>query len=90
MEWMAWTQPTALFFAAIGSALLTLILLERKKPTVLARGWLPMATTRGDRFFVSLLGSAFIHLIWLGVTSMEVLFASGLAALWFVLVMTKG
>ncbi|MEE8297476.1 MAG: DUF2160 family membrane protein, partial [Hyphomicrobium sp.] len=30
------------------------------------RGWLPMATTRGDRLFVGLLASAFFHLAWLG------------------------
>ena len=54
MNWMAWTLPTGLFFAAIASALSFLIALELKKPTTLAKGWLPMATTRGDRFFVSL------------------------------------
>lgn len=49
-----------------------------------------MATTRGDRFFVSLLGAAFIHLLWLGLTGWPVLYASGLAMLWFVGVMAKG
>jgi predicted small integral membrane protein len=33
------------------------------KPRV---GILGIATTRGDRLFISLLGSAFIHLAWLG------------------------
>ena len=39
-------------------------------------GILKMETTRGDRLFISLLGSAFIHLSWL-------LFASGI--LWWAL-----
>ena len=30
------------------------------------RGMLAIDTTRGDRLFISLLGSAFIHLAWLG------------------------
>ena len=30
------------------------------------KGILGLDTTRGDRLFVSLLGSAFIHLAWLG------------------------
>jgi predicted small integral membrane protein len=90
MSWMAWTLPTGLFFAAIGSALSFLIVLELKKPTILMKGWLPMATTRGDRFFVSLLGAAFIHLLWLGFTGWSVLYASGLAVLWLVVVMAKG
>ena len=90
MNWMAWTAPTGLFFAVIASALLFLILLELKRPTAVARGWLPMATTRGDRFFVSLLGAAFIHLFWLSLTDWPVLYASGLAMLWLVAVMAKG
>jgi predicted small integral membrane protein len=31
------------------------------------RGVLGLDTTRGDRLFISILGSAFIHLGWLGV-----------------------
>lgn len=90
MTWMAWTLPTAIFFGAIAATLMFLVFLELKKPTVMARGWLPMSTTRGDRFFVSLLGSALIHLLWLGLTTLDVLYASGLAVLWFALIMTKG
>ena len=33
---------------------------------ITAAGFLPIATTRGDRLFISLLGSAFINLAWLG------------------------
>lgn len=66
MTWMAWTWPTALFFACIGLSLLVMTVLELKRPTRLAKGFLPMPTTRGDRFFISLLGAAFIHLLWMG------------------------
>ena len=90
MTWMAWTLPTAVFFGAIASALLVLIALELKRPTLISRGWLPMATTRGDRFFISLLGAAFIHLLWLGLTPWSVLYGSGLALVWFVVIMAKG
>ena len=34
------------------------------------RGFLPMATTRGDRLFIGLLGAAYIHLAWLGLTDL--------------------
>ncbi|MEC8144342.1 MAG: DUF2160 family membrane protein [Pseudomonadota bacterium] len=90
MTWMAWTLPTAVFFAAIVLALLVLIALELKRPTLTSRGWLPMATTRGDRFFISLLGAAFIHLLWLGLTPWNALYASGLASVWLVVIMAKG
>ena len=63
LDWMAWTTPTALFFAAIFAALACLTLLELVRPTTLRQGWLPFATTRGDRFFIGLLISAFLHIV---------------------------
>lgn len=81
LEWMAWTLPTAVFFAAVAVALVTLTWLELKYPTRLRRGWLPLATTRGDRFFISLLLAAFVHVAWLGLTGLPLLWASGLSLL---------
>jgi predicted small integral membrane protein len=90
MSWMAWTLPTALFFSAIGLALLVLTVYELRSPTRLAKGFLPMATTRGDRFFISLLSAAFIHLLWLGMIGGVLWVASLLAVLWAVLLMRWG
>ncbi|WP_372575111.1 DUF2160 domain-containing protein [Ruegeria jejuensis] len=67
MEWMAWTWPTAAFFAIIASILITLTVLAIKYPETPRVGILGIETTRGDRLFISLLGSAFINLGWLGV-----------------------
>jgi predicted small integral membrane protein len=36
-------------------------------------------TTRGDRLFISLLGSAFIHLAWLGLVGPNLWWALGLS-----------
>ena len=64
---MAWTWPTAGFFIAIFLALVAMSLWERHSPGGAPRhGVLGLDTTRGDRLFISLLGSAFIHLAWLG------------------------
>jgi predicted small integral membrane protein len=66
-SWMAWTVPTALFFAGIVGVLFLMGLWQRSEPKNHPRvGILGIATQRGDRLFVSLLGSAFIHLAWLG------------------------
>ena len=66
-SWMAWTVPTALFFAGIAGLLVLMGLWQRAEPKNDPRvGILGIATQRGDRLFVSLLGSAFIHLAWLG------------------------
>ena len=61
--WMGWTLPTAIFFAFIALALVTLGVLTKLAPNNQPRvGILGVATQRGDRFFLSLLGAAFIHL----------------------------
>jgi predicted small integral membrane protein len=61
-EWMAWTPPTAIFFATIAVMLAVMTALEIAWPTHERRGLLPWATTRGDRLFLALLSAAFIHL----------------------------
>jgi predicted small integral membrane protein len=87
---MAWTLPTAVFFAAIATALVLLTVLELLRPTVRARGFLPMATTRGDRFFISLLSAAFIHLLWLAFLDTGLVIASAIALLWAAILMRWG
>ncbi|MFT5579319.1 MAG: putative small integral membrane protein [Paraglaciecola psychrophila] len=66
LSWMAWTTPTALFFISISLALIIMIIWSIKAPQAPRVGVLRIATTPGDRLFVSLLGSAFICLAWLG------------------------
>ena len=67
MDWMAWTWPTAIFFAVIASLLITFTVLAIKFPETPRSGILRIETTRGDRLFITLLGSAFINLAWLGI-----------------------
>ncbi len=66
LDWMAWTWPTAVFFVIIAALLLTFTALAIKFPEVPRKGVLRIETTRGDRLFITLLGSAFINLAWLG------------------------
>lgn len=67
LSWMAWTLPTAGFFGFIALALMGMAIWEWRRPGSAPRkGILSLETTRGDRLFISLLGSAFIHLAWLG------------------------
>ena len=69
MDWMAWTWPTAVFFGIITITLVTFTVLAIKFPEVPRNGILRIETTRGDRLFITLLGSAFINLAWLGLLS---------------------
>ncbi|MEX2199819.1 MAG: DUF2160 domain-containing protein [Dongiaceae bacterium] len=68
MTWMAWTWPTATFFAFIALCLIGMVVWEMRSPGGGPRhGILGLDTTRGDRLFISLLGSAFIFLGWLAI-----------------------
>ena len=71
MDWMAWTWPTAIFFAVITSLLITFTVLAIKFPETPRTGILRIETTRGDRLFITLLGSAFINLAWLGIVGAQ-------------------
>ena len=65
LQWMAWTWETAGFFGFVAAALIALTLLAIYRPELPRRGVLGFPTTRGDRFFVTLLGSAFIFVFWM-------------------------
>jgi predicted small integral membrane protein len=85
--WMGWTWETALFFAVLASLIGTMTVLALVRPETERIGILRIPTTRGDRLFLSLLGSAFIHLAWLGFVGASGLWwALGLSLLYAVAV----
>ena len=78
IAWMGWTPFTATFFGVIALLLAGMILWEFVSPGgAPRRGVLGLTTTRGDRLFISLLGSGFINMGWL--------FFVGGDALWWAL-----
>jgi predicted small integral membrane protein len=82
LAWMAWTWQTGTFFAVIAGLLALMAVLAVARPETPRVGVLRIATTRGDRLFLSLLGSAFICLAWialLGGASLPWVFIPALA-----------
>ncbi|MCP1199803.1 DUF2160 domain-containing protein [Notoacmeibacter sp. MSK16QG-6] len=71
MQWMAWTLPTAIFFASIATVLIIFTVLAIRFPETPRHGVLGMETTRGDRLFIALLAAAFLNLAWLGLTDLS-------------------
>ena len=65
-DWMVWTTPVAVFFICIALMLAGMTVWERKSPTTMRRGWLPLDTTRGDRLFIGLLMAAYVNLLFIG------------------------
>lgn len=78
------------FFTGIVSMLVLMTVWELVSPTVEAKGFLPMRTTRGDRLFIGLLGSAFIHLGWLAATDAALWGAFGVSLAWTAFVIRFG
>jgi len=90
LEWMAWTLPTAIFFIAIFLLLVSMGIWQVLQPSIDRRGLLPISTTRGDRLFIGLLGSAYIHLAWIGLTGYSLWIAFAIALVWMIGVMRWG
>ena len=67
-DWMAWTLPVAVFFSCIVLMLIGMTIWEIRSPTTLRRGWLPIATTRGDRLFIGLMAAAWVNLGFVAVS----------------------
>jgi predicted small integral membrane protein len=73
IAWMAWTLPTAIFFAALACTLAVMTWLAAVYPEAERVGVLRIPTTRGDRLFISLITAAIIHLLWIGLVGTDTL-----------------
>ncbi len=83
--WMAWSFPSAMFFLTIALFLSLMAVWEYASPGGNPRiGVLRFETTRGDRLFISLLGSGFIHLAWLGLIGPNLWWALALSVVYAV------
>jgi predicted small integral membrane protein len=90
IAWMSWTVPTAIFFAVIASILLTMTVYEVVSPCVERKGFLPISTTRGDRLFIGLVSAAYIHLAFLGLSSLSLWIALAVSVAWLAVLLRWG
>ena len=72
IAWMAWTLPTAIFFALLACTLAVMTWLAAAYPEAERVGVLRIPTTRGDRLFLSLILTAIIHLAWIGFVGTDI------------------
>ena len=82
LDWMAWTTPTATFFVVIALMLIAMTVWQILAPSPERRGFLPIPTTPGDRLFIGLLGSGYLHLAWLGLTGLSIWIALVISIVW--------
>ncbi|MAF14793.1 MAG: hypothetical protein CMG93_04790 [Marinomonas sp.] len=90
MVWMSWTLPTAAFFAGIALILVAMTTWQAISPSVERKGFLPIETTRGDRLFIGLLSSAFVHLGFVALSDVPLYVATALCVLWMCFLMRWG
>lgn len=90
LNWMVWTTPTALFFIGVALILTAMTTWQILAPSVPRRGFLPIETTPGDRLFIGLLVSGYVHLAWLGLTDVSLWFAFVISLVWMGVVMRWG
>jgi len=90
LGWMVWTVPTAIFFVVIALVLVGMTVWQIVAPSPERRGFLPIPTTPGDRLFVGLTVSAYLHLAWIGLVGSSLWIASVASLIWMAAVMVLG
>ena len=90
LGWMVWTVPTAIFFVVIALVLVGMTIWQILAPSPERRGFLPIPTTPGDRLFVGLTVSAYMHLAWIGLVGSSLWIASIASLIWLAVVMVLG
>ncbi|OEY67654.1 DUF2160 domain-containing protein [Marinobacter sp. X15-166B] len=90
IAWMNWTPSVAIFFAVIAGLLAVMTVYELVSPSVERKGFLPIATTRGDRLFIGLLSAAYIHLTFLAVSDVTLWVALAVSVAWMVVLLRWG
>jgi len=89
MAWMAWNWHTVVFFVAIVLLLTVMTLLAVYRPETPRKGILRFPTTRGDRLFVSLIGTAFIYIFWIRFTGGSMMWPAAILSLAYCVAMFR-
>ncbi|MDZ7762456.1 MAG: DUF2160 family membrane protein [Desulfovermiculus sp.] len=74
ISWMYWSLPSVLVIGGLFTAIALMAVWDALSPSLVRRGFFPISTTRGDRFFIGIISMIAIFLIWLGL--------AGQTALW--------
>ena len=83
--WMAWTRATLVFFVVLFGLIAAMAIIEIFRPGGNERtGIFGLTTTRGDRLFIGLLGSAYVFLAWISIFGTSVLFALFVSLAWVI------
>ena len=90
MEWMSWTVPTAAFFGVIALILVGMTTWELRSPSMLGEVFCRLPPPVAIGLFIGLLGSAYLHLLVIGVTDWSIWVAFAMSLVWLLAVMRWG
>ena len=90
IDWMNWTPTVVIFFAVIASILAVMTVYEIVSPCRERKGFLPIETTRGDRLFIGLLSTAYIHLTFLAISDVSLWVALAVSVAWAAVLLRWG
>lgn len=91
LDWMFWLPGTAIFVAGVALFLVALVIISIRWPSTPRRGFLQIDTARGDRIYISLLGTGLIMILYIAFTDLPLPYGLALAAAsWIVPVLRWG
>jgi len=83
-SWMYWTVPSGLAIASLFAAIALMGVWDAVSPSLIRRGFFPIKTTRGDRFFIGIISMIAIFLLWLAFMGQTALWAPlTISVAWF-------
>ena len=86
ISWMYWTWPSALAIGGLFAAIALMGIWDAISPSIPRKGFLPIKTPRGDRFFIGIISTITIFLLWLGFAGAVALWVPlSLSIAWFAL-----
>jgi predicted small integral membrane protein len=83
-EWMYWTWQSGLGIGGLFAGIAFMAAWDAKSPSIPRQGFYPIATSRGDRFFLGIIWSILIMLLWLAfIGNTMLLIPTAIAVAWF-------
>lgn len=64
LDWMVWTSGTVVFALVVLAGLVAITALAILVPSTPRKGFLPIPTARGDRIYISLLGTGLVMVLF--------------------------
>ena len=91
LDWMQWTPPTFGLFMTIMSLLVVMTIWDIRRPSTPYKGFLPLAFTRGDRFFLSIVTLVGTVILWIAfLPEIDWRYALGVAAVLIIILVRWG